>query len=192
MGQKPAAPVKFVTIGNGLTVARLVLLPIIVAGITLHAGWLAVGGMAAALVTDLLDGRVSRRLGQASAFGATLDSTIDFVLIYSLFIAFYAAGRLATYQFAILYVAMLSNLMLQLGSMGTGKADGVVRTVTGKIAGALQYTYLLFLVAREVLPKSHIVEIANLTIFCLLAAAIALSTVRFMARLKDIVRPSVD
>lgn len=190
MGKPPSnGPTKFVTIGNGLTAMRLVLLPVIVAGITLHMGWLAVAGMAAALLTDLLDGRVSRRLGQASAFGATLDSTIDFVLIYSLFIAFYASGRLATYQFVILYVSMLSNLLLQLGSMGSGNAEGVVRTVTGKIAGALQYTYLLFLVTCEVLPQSHILHIANLVIFCLLAAAIALSTVRFITRLKDIVKP---
>jgi cardiolipin synthase len=190
MGQTPDCPTRFFTIGNGLTAMRLVLLPVIVAGIATHHGWLAVGGMAAALVTDLLDGRISRRLGQASAFGATLDSTVDFVLIYSLFIAFYAAGRLATYQFVIIYVSMLSNLMLQLGSMGSGKADGVVRTVTGKIAGALQYAYLLFLVACEVLPKSHALTLANLTIFCLLAAAIALSTVRFVARLKDIMKPN--
>lgn len=182
------APTKYVTIGNGLTVARLFLLPVIVAGIATHHGWLAVGGMAAALVTDLLDGRVSRRLGQASAFGATLDSTIDFVLIFSLFIAFYASGRLETYQFVILYISMLSNLMLQLGSMGSGKVD-VVRTVTGKIAGALQYTYLLFLVVCEVLPKGHVLHTANLVMFWLLAAAIALSTVRFLTRLKDIVKP---
>jgi len=189
MGQSEA-PVKFVTIGNGLTAARLVLLPVIVAGITLHNGWLAVAGMGAALITDLLDGRVSRRLGQASKFGATLDSTIDFVLIYSLFIALYAAGRLATYQFVILYVSMLSNLMLQLGSMASGNADGVVRTVTGKIAGALQYTYLLFLIAREVIPPSSAVEIANVVIFALLTVAIALSTVRFAIRLKDILARS--
>lgn len=192
MEKQSGAPVKFATIGNALTLMRLVLLPVIVAGIGTHHGWMAVGGMAAALVTDLLDGRVSRRLGQASAFGATLDSTIDFVLIYSLFIAFYASGRLATYQFIILYVSMLSNLMLQLGSMGSGKGNGVVRTATGKIAGALQYTYLLFLVACEVLPKSHVLHIVNLVIFCLLAAAIALSTVRFVTRLKDIVKPNAD
>ncbi len=65
----------------------------------------------------------------------------------------------------------------------------MVRTVTGKIAGALQYTYLLFLIACEVIPPSHAVEIANIVIFALLTAAIALSTVRFLVRLKDIVRP---
>ncbi|MEI6913916.1 MAG: CDP-alcohol phosphatidyltransferase family protein [Armatimonadota bacterium] len=184
-----AASTKFVTIGNGLTASRLVLLPVIVGGIATHHGWLAVGGMVAAVVTDLLDGRVSRRLRQASAFGATLDSTIDFVLIYSLFMAFYASGRLATYQFIILYVSMLSNLLLQLGSMGNGNADGVVRTVTGKITGALQYTYLLFLVVCEVLDKSKMLEMVNLAMFSLVAVTIALSTVRFVIRLKDMVKP---
>lgn len=189
---QPTGNTQFFTIGNAFTIARLVLLPVIVAGIAVGLGWLAVGGMAAALFTDLVDGRISRRLGQASQFGATLDSTIDFVLIYSLFIAFYAAGRMTTYQFAIIYVAMLSNLMLQLGSLGSGKSAGVVRTITGKIAGALQYTYLLFLVAREVLPKSHVVEIVNMVIFILLAAAIIISAFRFVIRLKDIIRTPDD
>jgi cardiolipin synthase len=183
---------RFITIGNGLSAARLVLLPVMIAGIALHVGWLAVAGMGAALVTDLLDGRISRRLGQASGFGATLDSTIDFVLIYSLFIALYAAGRLATYQFLVIYVAMLSNLLLQLGSMGSGRADGVVRTVTGKIAGALQYAYLLFLIAREVIRPSKAVETANIVIFALLTAAIAISTVRFLVRLKEIMSPDAS
>lgn len=184
MRHKRSQQVVFFTVGNGLTAARLILLPVIVAGIALNEGWLAVGGMAAALVTDLLDGRVSRRMGQASQFGGTLDSTIDFVLIYSLFIAFYAAGRLHTYQFAVLYLAMLTNLLLQVCSMGSGKTDGVVRSTTGKLTGALQYTYLLFLVAREVLPPTDPVVLADRILFGVLAAAIALSTVRCIVRLR--------
>ena len=165
---------------------RLILLPVIVAGIVLDIGYLAVAGMAAALVTDLLDGRISRRMGQASQFGATLDSTVDFVLIYSLFIALYAAGRLVTYQFVIIYISMLTNLMLQIGSMGSGKAEGVVRTKTGKLTGALQYTYLLFLVACEVLPGTQTVAVINTALFSLLAVSIIVSSTESVIRLRKI------
>ena len=125
MDDSQPSAMPLITAGNMLTAARLVLLPVIVAGIACRLGYLTVAAMAAALVTDLLDGRLARRFKQASAFGRTLDSTIDFVLIYSLFIAFYAAGRLATYQFAVIYVAMLTNLMLQVTNMGAGDAQTI-------------------------------------------------------------------
>jgi len=173
-----------VTVGNTLTFARLILLPVVIAGIATGHGWIAVGAMAAVLVTDLLDGRIARRLGQAGPFGATLDSTVDFVLIYSLFIAFYASGRLALYQFVVIYIAMLVNLTVQMVAMGGGKAGGVVRTASAKVTGALQYVYLLFLVAREVLPASRAVAAADIVIFLLLAGSILISSSEFLARLK--------
>jgi len=177
---------RLATAGNALTVARLVLLPLIVAGIATKIGWLTVGAMATALVTDLLDGRVARWLNQASQFGRTLDSTIDFVLIYSLFIAFYAANRLATYQFAVVYVAMLTNLMLQVSSIAAGAEEGVVRTRLGKLTGALQYVYLLFLVVREVLPNAPFVRAVDTVIFVALAAAVLVNSVECATRVRRI------
>ena len=176
-----------ITVANALTVARLVLLPVVIGGITLNHGYVAVGAMAAVIVTDLLDGRIARRMGQASAFGQTLDSTVDFVMIYSLFIAFYAAGRLATYQFAIIYVAMLTTFMLHLWSLANSEVAGVVRTRSGKVTGALQYTYLIFLVAREVLPRRPAVALADMVLFALLAAAIAVSSIGCIVRLRRLV-----
>lgn len=186
MGQPaPTAP-KLTTIGNLLTLARLVLLPIIIVGITAKLGYLTVAAMAVALVTDLLDGRMARKFNQQSMFGRTLDSTVDFVLIYSLFIAFYAAGRLETYQFIVIYVAMLTNLMLQISNLGTGEAETVVRTKFLKLTGALQYLYLLFLVAREVLPQGNtIVEYVNLGLFIALAAAVAISSAECIVKLRQ-------
>jgi cardiolipin synthase len=179
--------VSFLTVANALTAARLLLLPVIIIAVTMDQGMLAVLTMAAVVLTDLLDGRIARRLGQASAFGGTLDSTIDFVLIYSLFITFYAAGRLDTYQFVIIYVAMLTMFVLQIGSMGSGQSDGVVRTRTGKVTGALQYLYLLFLVAREVLPESSVVYIIDQAIFWPLAVSIVLSSIGCIRRVKRMV-----
>lgn len=184
MGDSKASSPSLTTAGNLLTATRLVLLPVIVAGITCRLGYLTVGAMAAALVTDLLDGRLARRLNQASMFGRTLDSTVDFVLIYSLFIAFYAAGRLATYQFVVIYVAMLTNLLLQISNLGTGDAETIVRTRLLKLTGALQYLYLLFLVAREVMPDVAAVSMTNLGLFIALAAAVAASSVESIAKLR--------
>lgn len=187
MGKKQAGAVKLTGIGNMLTIARLVFLPVIVAGISLDLGWLTVGAMAAALVTDLLDGRLARRFNQASEFGRTLDSTIDFVLIYSLFIAFFAAGRLATHQFVVIYVAMLTNLVMQISAVAANASNGIVRTRTGKLTGALQYTYLLFLVVREVMPEGNaIVAGVDAGLFGVLTVAVVFSSAQSISRLRRV------
>lgn len=180
-------PIRLFTLGNMLTIARLVLLPVIIAGIALGAGYVAVAGMAAALLTDLLDGRVSRRLGTASEFGRNLDSTIDFVLLHSLFIALFAAGRLVTYQFAIIYVAMLATLVLQMLSNSAAPEKGLVRPKFGKPTGALEYTYLLFLIVREILPVSSVVGIVNTVIFSALDASALIYILECMIKVRRLV-----
>ena len=167
-----------VTPANLLTFSRLIILPFIIAGIATSHGYLSVAGMVLAWVTDLLDGRVARRMALTSPFGKALDSTIDFVFIYLLFIAFYAAGRLETWQFGFLYLAMLTILSLQLVLGGTGRAEEVATTPLGKITGALQYAYLLFLVAMEMIPWTPILVMVNTVLFIVLAAAIVLNSVQ--------------
>lgn len=173
------------TVANAFTFTRLVLLPIIIAGIATAHGWVTVIAMAIVLLTDLLDGRIARRLGQSTPFGKTLDSTVDFVLIYSLFIAFYAAGRLATYEFAFLYAAMLTILSLQLLTQSSGVGE-TAAPAAGKLVGALQYVFLLFLTAQEVMPETPLLRTLHLGLFLVLAGAIALNgvvCVRMIARL---------
>ena len=174
---------------NAFTFSRLLLLPIMIVGIVTGSGWLTVLGMLLVLLTDLLDGRIARRLGQSSSFGGTLDSTVDFVLIYSLFITFYAAGRLATYEFAFLYLAMLTILLVQLLSTATNAGQATPSTILGKLTGALQYGFLLFLAVGEVLPESRLLAWGHTGFFLVLAAAILLNTVGCVRAVLRMVRP---
>jgi cardiolipin synthase (CMP-forming) len=177
----------FFTVANALTASRLLLLPVIICAIVQRVGYLAVAAMALVVITDLLDGRIARRMGQSSAFGGTFDSTIDFVLIYSIFITFFAAGRFALYEFLVIYLAMLTTFVMQIGSMGSGQSDGVVKSRTGKLTGASQYAFLLFMVASEVLPKRPAVVVVHNVLFAILAAAIAISSVGAVLRLRKLV-----
>ncbi|MHC5033843.1 MAG: CDP-alcohol phosphatidyltransferase family protein [Planctomycetota bacterium] len=177
------------TIANVLTFARLILLPVVIVGIVTSQGWITVAAMALVLLTDLLDGRIARRLRQATQFGKALDSTVDFVLIYSLFIAFYAAGRLATYQFAILYIAMLTILSVQLLTQSGGTTPS---SATGKLVGALEYIFLLFLTVREVLPEAPLLASLGLGLFLVLASAIALNTIVCLKMIVAATRPASD
>jgi phosphatidylglycerophosphate synthase len=174
------------TAANVLTLARLVLLPVVIAGVATDRGALAACAMALVVITDLADGRIARHLGQASDFGKTLDSTVDFVLIYSLFITFYAAGRINTVQFGVLYLAMLTILGLQLLSGGSMGGEVLARTRLGKPTGALQYLYLLVLVAREVGRQSRTLAVASNIVFFVLAAAVVLNSIECVVGLRKV------
>jgi cardiolipin synthase len=177
---------ELITAPNLLTFSRLILLPVVIVGVVTRHGYLAVAAMVLLWITDLLDGRLARRLGQSSSFGKSLDSTIDFVLIYCLFIAFYAAGRLATWQFAFLYLAMLGILSLQFAQAAGG--GEMAATSLGKVTGALEYAYLLLLVALEVLPASQFWSGVSMVVFAVLALAIVVNSAECAMRVWRIVR----
>ncbi len=71
------------TLPNQLTASRLVLLPVLWALALLgEPVWLGIG-VAVASATDMLDGYLSRRWNQTSAFGSRLDSAADHLLAVS-------------------------------------------------------------------------------------------------------------
>src|SRR3954454_22560268 len=71
------------TIPNQLTALRLVLVPLLwVLALLNRPVWLGIGLMLAA-ATDVLDGYLSRRWHQTSAFGSRLDSVADHLLAIS-------------------------------------------------------------------------------------------------------------
>ena len=192
MDERKPIEAGLITPANVLTFSRLILLPVVIFGIATNRPYVAVGAMALAWLTDLLDGRIARLMGHGAPFGKALDSTVDFVLIYSLFIAFYAAGRLDTYQFAFLYLSMITILSLQLALTAAGRSDEVAATTLGKLTGALQYAYLLFLVALEVVPDNKIISAVNIVFFAALAAAIVLNSVQCIAKIRDVRRTAGD
>lgn len=68
-----------------LTLARLLMVPILwVLALTVRSFYLGVG-LAVAGLTDVLDGPVARRTGRSSRYGAQLDSVADILLMASVF-----------------------------------------------------------------------------------------------------------
>jgi len=185
------APNRFFTPANALTYSRLLFMPAAMVGLVTNTGWLTAGAIFSAWVTDLLDGRVARRMGQGGTpFGKALDSTVDFALLYCMFIAFYAAGRLEHYQFGFLYLAMLMILTLQLFLTGTGKEEEVATTRLGKPTGAMQYAYLLFLGAQEVLPETDLLWTIDTVYFGIMAALILANSVECVLAMRKLIRES--
>jgi len=186
MADEKTAMDGFTTPANLLTFSRLIFLPVVIYGLVSNQHWVAVGAMFAAWLTDLLDGRIARLMKQGgSRFGKALDSTIDFALIYCLFIAFYASGRLETWQFAVLYLAMVMILTLQFFLEGTGREGEVATSKLGKPTGALQYFYLLFLVVMEIpaVGESPVIQTIDLVYFTIMALVIVANAIEILMML---------
>lgn len=171
---------RMVTPANVLTFSRLIFLPIVLFGVSRGYPWITVAAMFAAWITDLLDGRIARLMKQGGTpFGKSLDSTVDFAFIYCLFIGYYAARQLHSWQFAFLYLAMLTILSLQMTLGATGHEGETASTRLGKPTGAMQYAYLLFLAVLQ-LPavRAHpVVQTVDLVYFVLMAALIVANSI---------------
>ena len=166
----------FFTAANLMTASRLALLPLIVIALVYdnHA-WTA-GLMVLAWLTDLADGRLARRAGNASQLGRYLDTAVDFIFIYSLFIAFYMAGRLPTYQFATLYFVKLASVTIQLAWGASHTIQDLPATPLRKLAGAFAYTYVLVLMARGFYPQAIELATVQMVLFVLMTVSIVLNT----------------
>ena len=68
---------RWLTWANGLTASRLLAAPLLAVAILREAQGMALLIFVAAVLTDLLDGLVARRFGQASSLGGVLDHATD-------------------------------------------------------------------------------------------------------------------
>jgi cardiolipin synthase len=80
-GLEPAAARTWRTRANLLTAGRLALAPVVAAAVLHGAAAAATLCFAAAVASDVLDGRVARRLGEASPLGGLLDHATDAIFV---------------------------------------------------------------------------------------------------------------
>ena len=76
-----AAVRRWLTVPNGLSLLRLLLLPALVAAIHGGEAICATLVFAAAVATDFADGHLARRMGQATPLGGFLDHGVDAVFV---------------------------------------------------------------------------------------------------------------
>src|ERR1700678_4700414 len=97
-------------IANWLTVARIALVPVVVAGLVAGGtGWrlVALAAFGLASVTDLLDGKVARSRGLVTDFGKIADPVADKALTGAALICLSALGELWWWVTALIMVREL-------------------------------------------------------------------------------------
>jgi cardiolipin synthase len=96
-GECVADPGRPLSIPNLITLARILLVPVLVWAITSGEMQLAFLLFVAAGVSDAIDGFLAKRFGMASELGAYLDPLADKALIVSIYVSLGVAGAIPTW-----------------------------------------------------------------------------------------------
>jgi len=150
---------------------------------------LAVVTLAVMVASDLVDGRIARRLGQSRAFGAAFDSGIDFLVIYGLFTAYFALGILLWWKWAVIVAPAVLMAVTQILYLLRAPEVAFAVAPAGKMVGQIQFVYLPFLLARVFWLRSPWVETADHVLFALLAGLTAVNTLDYARMLRRLRGP---
>jgi CDP-diacylglycerol--glycerol-3-phosphate 3-phosphatidyltransferase len=165
-------------IANLVTATRLVLaLPLFALLLTpgAAAAWAALGVLALAGLTDVVDGRIARALGQVSKLGAMLDLVADRVLTATLAAGLIANGTLAGWWAAPVLVLLARDLAVaSFGEAGGGAVKFPV-TALERVKITLQFVGFLALVAPPLAAWQGAAGRWSLAASATLAAASAVS-----------------
>jgi cardiolipin synthase (CMP-forming) len=132
---------------NALTVARVAVIPLIVAAFFLPpplGGWLIWGLFVFASATDFFDGWLARKTGQTSAFGAMLDPIADKLLVTTVLLLLAAAGWLQAWGLCAAVVILLREMFISgLREFAAGKTGSFPVTFLAKIKTTVQLVALV-------------------------------------------------
>jgi cardiolipin synthase len=134
---------------NLLTLARIVLIPLIVAAFFAPgdaAHWLALGLFAIAGATDYFDGRIARARNQQTAFGRFLDPVADKLLVAAVVLMMVAQGWIAGWLVLPALVILLREILISgLREFLAGMSVDVPVSRLAKWKTALQFLALALL-----------------------------------------------
>ncbi len=103
---------KVMTLANKITIARMLMIPIIVIGLLeQHTRWVYFL-LAISMASDLLDGLVARRRGERTRLGAFLDPMADKLLLTAVFLTLTFLKRIDMWVFVVVFSR---DLMIVLG-----------------------------------------------------------------------------
>jgi CDP-diacylglycerol---glycerol-3-phosphate 3-phosphatidyltransferase len=153
----PAGQVSLYNIANWLTVTRIALVPVVVAGL-LAGGtvWrlIALAAFGVASVTDLLDGRLARSRGLVTDFGKIADPVADKALTGAALICLSGLGQLPWWVTAVIMVRELGVTLLRFWVIRWGviaaSRGGKIKTVLQIIAICLYMLPWGNAIARDV------------------------------------------
>ncbi|MGH2750283.1 MAG: CDP-diacylglycerol--glycerol-3-phosphate 3-phosphatidyltransferase [Actinomycetota bacterium] len=136
---------------TALTYARIALVPVVMALIALGDGLRYSFGTAAVLfvvatLTDFFDGKLARKWGAVTSFGAFLDTTADKLLVTGVLIALVQEDRASMWVATII----VGRELMIMGLRGLIAADGTVMkpSIWGKLKANVQFVAITLAIIR--------------------------------------------
>ena len=123
-------------LANVITSIRLFLVPFIVVSLVKGCNWWTLGFLAVALLSDMVDGLVARRMDQITDLGQVLDPLADKTLFLVLFGYFAWTGRIPFVAFFLLLLPYFA-LILGGGVMYRYRGRVIQANYWGKASSAL-------------------------------------------------------
>jgi phosphatidylglycerophosphate synthase len=153
---------------NKLTAIRLFAAPVVF--ILLFRGRVIMGSIiyVIAIITDVIDGYLARKLGQGTTMGIMLDPIGDIFLTLALFLFLWLEGAVPLWLFAIL-VARYGQFFV--GLIALAIMDAVPQmeaTLAGKVVGVIQALGIIILMAETVFGVRWPSERFNMYVFVVL------------------------
>jgi len=132
------------TFADQLTLARIVLAPVVVLLFALDYAYAGTAVFCAAMATDWLDGRVARRSGRTSPFGSLLDPVADKVLVLAALVMLIGEGVAPAWMVAVIIGRELAVTGLR--SLAASRGRAFPASPLGKLKMVSQVTAILLLI----------------------------------------------
>ena len=130
------------TVPNALSLARLFMVPIVVALLLVRADGLAAAVFVLASVTDFLDGKLARRSGP-TRLGQILDPVADRLMLSSVAVVLAVRGLLPAWAVAILVGRDLLALLGGIVVGGKIRVNRIGKAATAVLMGAIALVVLM-------------------------------------------------
>ncbi len=166
------------TVPNQLTFLRLAFLPLFIIAVWYERYDWALGVLAAAAVSDALDGLLARVLQQKTALGAYLDPIADKLLLSSSFLVLALKGKVAWWLTILVFsrdVIILATSVVITLVLGTRRFPP---SMWGKLTTAAQILLVFTVIANEVVENS-LLDRAELGLVYLVAALTVTSGIHY-------------
>lgn len=133
---RPLVIIPSMNLANLITSVRLIVLPFVIYSLAYGMFWLTLALLGMALVSDLLDGLVARKLDQITEVGQILDPVADKLFFLSLFGYFTRAGGIPVIAFFLLLIPY-SALFIGGGVFYSTEGEIISANAWGKSSSAL-------------------------------------------------------
>ena len=163
-----------------------------VGGLVLHesgsgrASWWIIGWSAAAMVLDAVDGRVARRRGETSRFGARLDMEVDAFLLLVLSVLVWQGGKVGAW---VVVVGGLRYLFVAAGGVWPPLRGELPESQRRKTACVVQGTVLLVCLGPMIPPPVASLLAGGALVLLLYSFAVDVAWLAAAGRASDAARP---